>query len=158
MIWRDEPNNPLLNVYQYRSFNVSRVSVYASPEYLKSAPKIETFEDLEKHECLLYSHMKPFNEWPFKEKTITVKGCVKSDLLTWLIDIATQDAGLVYSSAHLVHVKIANGELVDIFTDIETNIVTHNIYYNNLDYKVRPLILFLDFLQERFHSIESNAS
>ncbi|WDE11311.1 LysR family transcriptional regulator [Thalassomonas haliotis] len=121
--------------------------IVASPGYLKTWGIPEKVEDLQYHQCLLFSKRKGFNHWHFthrgKEVTAAINGVMKSSSGDVIRECALGDLGVAVLPKWLVHKELAQGRLVAIMADYQPlEFPIHAIYPQNhfVPLKVRCFI------------------
>lgn len=126
----------------------------ASPQYLKNFGTPRHPADLEKHNCLAYSHIHTgrLREWRFmdggKEITQTVSGSLQANNSEALLVAAISGLGIVNVSQFIAHEAIAAGSVVPILQNFSApGPDVHMVYLksSNVPQKVRA---FVDFLMQ----------
>lgn len=130
-----------------------RLTICASPEYLKRHGKPKTPRDLPGHNCLAFTSAQR-NLWPFEglsgRQTISIKGSLKINNGAALRMAALEGIGIIMQPEWLVTDDIAAGRLVRVLSRYEpASRPTHVVYLpdRRLSLKLRS---FIDFLVERF--------
>lgn len=125
--------------------------VCASPEYLEQRNPINHPEDLNDHNCLVYSQSPKSDTWTFKEKNsqeinIKVKGNLCSDAGNLLMDAAINGRGIFIGPTYMVLNALQAGQLntiLDEFISTETGLFAVYPYSKLVSSKVR---VFVDYL------------
>jgi len=106
-----------------RKIAACRRVIVASPGYLKAWGIPEKAEELQHHQCLLFSKRKGFNHWRFtykgKEITAAINGVMKSSSGDVIRECALGDLGIAVLPKWLVHNELEQGSLVAIMTDYQ---------------------------------------
>lgn len=102
----------------------------ASPEYLKKHGIPENVDDLRNHKCLVYSGSSGPNRWLFRmsgENWIhyPVTPLMSSNNAETLLIAALGGVGIVLFPDWLISERLRNGELVELFDDMEISINTN---------------------------------
>lgn len=102
----------------------SRWVLCASPEYLSRRGRPRTPDDLDTHDCLVFSRNSELNVWPFSQNgTIAyrrVTGRFSSSQGDMLIALARRGAGIARLTEYHVQLDLADGRLVEVLQDYET--------------------------------------
>jgi DNA-binding transcriptional LysR family regulator len=97
----------------------TRYRVVASPDYLATAPKLQTPEDLAHHKLLLFT-IRPFRtRWLFRDGTGTQEVPVNGDILISpagaILDAALSGLGVALLPNYLTDPQITTGRLIRLF-------------------------------------------
>jgi LysR family transcriptional regulator for bpeEF and oprC len=134
--------------------------VCASPEYLKNFGTPLHPADLDKHNCLAYSHIHTgrLREWRFmdggKEVTQAVSGSLQANNSEALLVAAISGLGIVNVSQFIAHEAIAVGSVVPILQTFSASGPNVHIVYlksSSVPQKVRA---FVDFVTQNESSLE----
>ena len=126
----------------------------ASPQYLKNFGTPHHPADLDKHNCLAYSHMHTgrLREWRFmydgKEVTQTVSGSLQANNSESLLVAAISGLGIVNVSQFIAHEAISAGIVIPILQTFSAPGPNVHIVYlksSGVPQKVRA---FVDFLMQ----------
>lgn len=135
-----------------RKLAVFKVGLYASPGYLKNAPKLKTPADLAAHSCLQLAAL----DFPLvkgSQRTVhKIKSPVyASNSMSLLKSIALRDAGIAMISVPMAEKAVARGELVRVLPDwCPPEVPVYALTETRLlPAKTRT---FLDFLQSQLTS------
>ena len=93
----------------------------ASPEYLSSAPPLNTPGDLLQHRCLFYRNSKmALNSWTFSgdqgEESVTVSGPLSINDPGALVSAALAHAGVLLSDKSLLGINMCDGKLMPVLS------------------------------------------
>lgn len=101
-----------------RKLAVFKVGLYASPGYLKKAPKLKTPADLAAHSCLQLSAL-DFQLIKGSQRTVhKIKSpAYASNSMSLLKNIALRDAGIAIISVPMAEEAVRRGELVRVLSD-----------------------------------------
>jgi DNA-binding transcriptional LysR family regulator len=134
--------------------------VCASPQYLKNFGTPQHPADLDKHNCLAYSHIHTgrLREWRFidggKEVTQTVSGSLQANNSEALLVAAISGLGIVNVAHFIAREAIAAGSVIPILHPYSApGPEVHLIYLKstNVPQKVRA---FIDFVSQNESSLE----
>ena len=133
----------------------SRSIISASPHYLAVHGKPESPDDLQDHNCLLYSNLADPNKWVYrdsegKQKALKIRSTMRASSGDFLCNAAALGAGLVMQPMFIASQSIRSGHLVPVLTDYEWPKSPAYIVYpptRHLSTRVRA---FIDFMVERF--------
>lgn len=88
----------------------------ASPDYLSTRPKIRSPQDLASHDCLAYrpkiAHPKWLLHGEGKSVQVAIRPKIAANMMTSLIAMAKQGAGVALIPKYLCQKEISSGELV----------------------------------------------
>ena len=137
-----------------RLFDVKAV-VCASPHYLNVHGHPETPEDLQNHECLVYSNLADPGKWQYEDRdgnsgVAPITAALTASSGDFLCNAAAHGMGIVIQPTFIASQAIRAGQLVPILTDYTFPISPAYAIYpptRHLSYRVRALI---DFLAEKF--------
>lgn len=101
----------------------------ASPKYIQKYGMPEKPEDLSAHKCLVYSGSSGPNRWYFRQPEgmwvhYPITPVLSSNNAESLLIAALNDMGIVLFPDWLIADKLLTGELVKLFTDIDSSINT----------------------------------
>lgn len=101
-----------------RKLAVFKVGLYASPGYLKKAPKLKTPADLAAHSCLQLAAL-DFQLIKSSQRTVhKIKSpAYASNSMSLLKNIALRDAGIAIISVPMAEEAVRRGELVRVLSD-----------------------------------------
>jgi DNA-binding transcriptional LysR family regulator len=138
-----------------RKLAQARVVVCASPGYLAERGRPRRPEELEDHNCLIYSARIPLGEWPFtidgKPVSLKVSGSLRSSIGDAIRVAAIQGCGLAQLPTYMVGLDIMAGRLepvLEVFEPPPRPIHAVYLHRRHLSAKVRT---FVAFLAERFY-------
>ncbi len=125
--------------------------VCASPGYLANHGTPEHPDELDKHNCLIYTRGSKSDSWSFTDKqgevfTIKVKGNFRSDTGYLLINTALNDGGIFVGPTYMVANAIKEGRLITIlddYTRANTGLYAVYPYSKLVSKKVRALVDYL---------------
>ena len=125
----------------------------ASPDYLKKKGKPEHPNELEAHNCLIYSQSPHPDNWLFKDdqgKSISIKvnGNLRSDTGNILMNSALNDNGIFIGPTFMISNALKEGKLetvLDQYTPMTTGLYAVYPYSKLVSAKVRA---FIDFITE----------
>jgi len=123
----------------------------ASPEYLERYGEPRDLQDLERHDCIVYSLLSTRNEWHFnhqdtKEKTM-VHGRFSSNSPDAIRQAALEGKGIAVILGWLVEEDIAEGHLKVILKDYTPTSLDLNAIYPERRFMPAKVSLLLDYLQ-----------
>lgn len=103
-----------------RISRAERLAVFASPTYLKTRGTPETPSDLLDHECIRYRFptSRQIAPWTFQgdgeDYTVEVKGSLVVNTLPAVVELATQDNGLIFTFRDYCEEHVQRGALVPV--------------------------------------------
>ena len=137
-----------------RLFDVHAV-VCASPHYLNVHGVPETPDDLQDHQCLVYSNLSDPEKWKYEDGdgnqgTVKVKPAMFASSGDFLSNAAAHGAGVVIQPTFIASAAIRSGNLIPVLTDYNWPISPAYAVYpptRHLSYRVRA---FIDYLADKF--------
>ncbi|NNF40169.1 MAG: LysR family transcriptional regulator [Woeseiaceae bacterium] len=136
----------------------ARTVVCAAPHYLSVHGEPASPDDLNDHDCLVYSNLADPNRWTYldeagEKRSIDVRPALTASSGDFLTNAAAHGMGLVIQPTFIAAEAIRRGSLVPVLTQYEWPVSPAYAVYpptRHLSYRVRALI---DFLAERFAGI-----
>lgn len=126
-----------------------RVTLCASPDYLRRRGVPKTPADLEKHDCVVHEGPPTGRHWPFSgagpAQTIAVKSRLSVTLAEAALAAALDGAGIARVLSHLIDAPVRNGQLVTILEAYEPVPFPANVIYPSHRQTPLKLRAFLDF-------------
>jgi DNA-binding transcriptional LysR family regulator len=93
----------------------------ASPKYLEGRKKIRMPEDLTEHDCLVYRPESSRPKWTLRSgnerANIAIRPKVAANMMSSLLGMAKQGAGIAFIPKYLCQKEIQSGELVRVLPD-----------------------------------------
>lgn len=124
-----------------------RMTVCASPAYLKARGRPKTLADLSAHQAIDYANPRYTRSWLFPAQRgslteIMMKGRLRLDDLEAICDAAAAGLGLAWVPYWLIRSRIAHGELVPLFENPAAEFTTSALWPRApfLPVRVRVLI------------------
>lgn len=125
----------------------------ASPDYLASAPPLNTPDDLVHHHCMTYEHSADNGIWSFIDEqqqthTMRVNSDYHSDNSNFLTELAAKGLGISCAPCFVVSPYLSTGKVVKILPNYQTKAsIIYAVYPHrkHLSAKVR---LFIRFFEE----------
>lgn len=88
----------------------------ASPKYLEGRKKIRTPQDLAAHDCIVYKPGSARPKWTLQSGRETIQVAIKpkiiANMMTSLLAMAKQSAGVAFIPKYLCQAEISTGELI----------------------------------------------
>lgn len=129
-------------------------TMVASPDYLKEYGEPKTHTDLSGHKLLKYT-LAPTTEWRVidpkgQAQRISFGSDIQANNGGFLVYMAAQGHGIVFSPTFICWEAVAKGELKPILTDYEIPPVYAYAIYPQNRYLSQKARVFIDFLVDRF--------
>ena len=125
----------------------------AAPQYLESAPPLESPDDLESHVCLGYSPGGEPIEWPLQGyadgKPLAVSTAFRANNSVMLRDLLLAGLGVTLTPAFVVQDLVQQGRLVQVLADHRPAPLTVWGVVANPRYVAHKVRAFLEFVQQR---------
>jgi len=133
----------------------SHTVICASPEYLQQHGTPSAPEDLQDHQCLVYSNVRDPSRWSCRdaadvEHTLDVSPTMTATSGDMLAQLAAQGVGIVLQPTFIAGDLIDGGELVPLLTEYKWPMVPAYAVYpptRHLSFRVRT---FIDYLVDYF--------
>lgn len=111
--------------FKMRRLGEVRLILVASAEYLKTAGKLKSPEDLLEHSCLTISMSSYASKWRLRSNkkesaTIAIHPRISSNQMTGLIRMAVKGAGIALVPSYLCRKEIESKELVHVLPNWES--------------------------------------
>lgn len=131
-----------------------RMVLCAAPAYLESAEELRKPEDLQKHECLVFSHTSLRTQWEFDgpqgRVSVSISGRFSTDSSEALRAAAVAGQGIVLQPHELLIEEIQAGRLIRLLPNFEPSARALHVLYAP-DRRMTPkLRSFLDFAVLKF--------
>ena len=127
----------------------------ASPAYLQKNGAPQTPDDLDKHNCLLYTNAVPQSVWTLvdqsgKQHAIRVSGRFLTNGTDAICTLALKDAGVALVPDFLVADDLTDGRLLRLLPEYTTHATPIYSVYPHSRYLSAKARTFIDFLALRF--------
>jgi DNA-binding transcriptional LysR family regulator len=146
-------NDPPPNVVARKLAMINR-KMCATPAYFARHGVPKTPEDLERHNCLTYSHFNPHDSWrlrgPQGEIILKASGNLRLNDDDALAEAVLADVGIAVLPTFLIGKELQNGRLQSVLSEYiprERSIYAVYLPTRYLPAKIRR---FIDYLLERF--------
>lgn len=128
---------------------------FASPEYLQRHGTPQSLEELDNHECLLFSHQQTGNaDWPCAspqgETTVNVSGRFRANSLLAICEAAMDGMGIAFLPLYMVQHERAAGELIPVLENQLVRRVGIYALYPQSRYLPPKTRAFIELLSESF--------
>ncbi|GHB32891.1 LysR family transcriptional regulator [Pseudovibrio japonicus] len=125
---------------------------YASPDYLKSAPPLNTAEDLKNHKLIQYGPLKRF-KWNFigpknKEFSVSLSSHMNTNNSEFMLAAAAAGKGVARLPSFFASDYISSGKLVTVLNDLKQEPFGMHALYPGSKHLPRRVRVLLDFLSE----------
>jgi len=125
--------------------------LYASPAYLRNRPKIESHQDLEKQNCIVYKSGKDKYIWQFdNQKKIEIQPSLIADNTEVIISSAVNHLGIAYIPAVILPLELQQKTLVPVLPNYQSKIFETYIYYQKMEFIPLKMRVFIDYLKKSF--------
>ncbi|AEF53813.1 LysR family transcriptional regulator [Marinomonas posidonica] len=127
--------------------------VCASPEYLERYGAVRSLEDLQRHNCLLYTNTMTSDHWHFTDakgerQSIVVSGNCRANNGGALARLALEGVGVIYQPEFLVSKYLESGALVNVLPQWKGYEISFHAIYPQRKLMSQKTRLLLEFLQE----------
>lgn len=136
-----------------RRLGVCRSLLCAAPRWMRQHGPLTTPDDLQRHNCLLYSHFAS-QHWQFsdaqgREASVAVNGNLSAGISSLLLEAAVAGCGIAMLPELEARSAIASGTLEVVLPEWTPKALSVYGIYLSRDYQPDGLPLFLDALQRR---------
>jgi DNA-binding transcriptional LysR family regulator len=119
------------------------IHVVASPAYLKAHGTPQKPEDLSRHNCFIYTlSSRPF-EWPFKGRSVKVRGTIHANHGHLLLEPLREGVGIAMLPEFLLSQDLEKGSIVPILTKFPVDPLSLFVVYppsRHSSPKIRALV------------------
>ena len=122
----------------------------ASPAYLASRPAPKSPEQLQRHDCIVYTLLSAGNTWSFKQSEIEVNGRFRVNTPDGVYRAAIDGLGVAYAPVWLFQEALMNGKLVPLLVGHLGSPTPINIVYSARRLLPRRATVFMDFIAKEF--------
>ena len=122
----------------------------ASPAYLASRPAPKSPEQLQRHDCIVYTLLSAGNTWSFKQSEIEVNGRFRVNTPDGVYRAAIDGLGVAYAPVWLFQEALMNGKLVPLLVGHLGSPTPINIVYSARRLLPRRASVFMDFIAKEF--------
>lgn len=127
----------------------------ASPDYLKTAPPLNTASDLKNHSCVLYSYTEGA-KWPLtkngKDYSVKVKPVMTTNNPEVLLEAAINGMGISIMPTFIASDAIRRGDLHMVLADYQTLELQIYAVYASRQYLPAKIRVFIDYLKEQINN------
>ncbi|KJF93656.1 LysR family transcriptional regulator [Photobacterium angustum] len=130
----------------------------ASSAYIAKYGEPVTPEDLNQHNCIIYSLSSTMNNWNFYnkkiKKSVSVSGNFKSDSCDAILRSVLDGVGIALLPVWMVDNEINAGRLKQLMPSYKTQPLPFHAIYTNNRYVSLKIRCFIDFIKEKIESSE----
>ena len=132
----------------------TRYAYCASPTYLLKHGPVEKPGDLTRQHYITHSMRKPVDQLQFDDGvSIVVNPVLYSNDADQMLQAALQGIGVVKLHHYVVAESLANGTLVEVLRDYNTQELSLYLCYRNQKYLAAPLRAFIQFVEKNIENI-----
>ncbi len=141
-----------------RRISPIRFVICASPVYLERVGTPQNVNELNQHQCMVYSLIQDFEYWQLidsdgskvREKVIPY---IKSSSGEYLLNAAVEGHGIVLLPTFIAYQEIKKGTLIALFDDYDLPHLNAYALYPQTRYLSQRVRTFVDYLVDRFQGI-----
>lgn len=123
--------------------------ICAAPSYVKSHPAITSAQQLQEHNCFVYSYFQGKNIWPL-EDGIAIQGTLKVNSTMFMQQVICQGRGIGLLPDFVCREALSNGTLVELLADVARPKLTLYALYPARHFVPPKLLHCIAFLQDWF--------
>jgi len=127
--------------------------ICASPSYLKTHPKITTAQDLQDHNCFVYSYFPSNNTWPIDDG-ISIKGTLKVNNTMFMMEAIKRGLGIGFIPEFVCKEALAKGLVTEILAEEKKPKLMLYALYPARSFVPPKLSKCIDFLESWFSEKE----
>jgi DNA-binding transcriptional LysR family regulator len=90
----------------------------ASKEYLAHAPALRNAQDLQKHNCFVYSYFQGKHVWPI-DGGVTINGCLKVNSVVFMLEVVKNGLGIGLIPDFICKNALQRQEVIELLPDSE---------------------------------------
>ncbi len=139
--------------------------ICASPDYLKTAPPLETYHDFDKHKWVRFKFKQTGKLMPVlaqieeqDPQPLDPGSDVVTDDGQSLLDLCLSGIGLMQGPHFLFRPQLLNGDLISLFPATQAKGFGVYLLYPKQDYRPKRVQVFIDFLKEELEAIGETAN
>jgi DNA-binding transcriptional LysR family regulator len=138
-------STPIDSNYVGRALTAFTYRVCASPDYLKQHPSIDSPEDLQAHNCFVYSYFHGKNIWPI-EDGVAVKGNLQVNSTLFMMESIKKGLGLGFIPDFVCQQAIDSGQVVEVLADAKKPKLTLYALYPARHFVPAKLVECIEYL------------
>jgi DNA-binding transcriptional LysR family regulator len=123
--------------------------ICAAPSYVKSHPAITSAQQLQEHNCFVYSYFQGKNIWPL-EDGIAIQGTLKVNSTMFMQQVISQGGGIGLLPDFVCREALSSGTLVELLADVARPKLTLYALYPARHFVPPKLLHCIAFLQDWF--------
>lgn len=121
-------SRPIDSNYVGKPLTQFTYKVCASPDYVDLHPEVVLPQDLQTHNCFIYSYFQGNNVWPI-EDGVQVKGNLRVNNTMFMMDAIKRGLGIGFIPDFVCQAAIDNGEVVELLpTTAKPNLTLYALY------------------------------
>ncbi len=138
------------SMFVARKIASARRVVCASPDYLSEHGLPETPQDLQQHNCLIYSPRTPQFEWEFSDQKVRIAGDIQCNDGDALRVAAIKGCGIVQLPTYMVGLDIQAGRLHALLESYEPAKLPVYAIYNHRKYLSAKIKTFIEYIYDLY--------
>lgn len=150
-------SRPIDSNYVGRPLTEFNYRICAGKDYFKNHPKIKTVNDLENHNCFVYSYFQGKNIWPVGNG-VTVKGALRVNSTIFMMEAIQRGLGIGFIPEFVCNQALQRGEVVEILADSKKPKLTLYALYPARHFVPTKLTQCIQFLEHWFNEHENGRS
>ena len=143
-------SKPFDSHYTGKPLKAFNYHICASKEYLKQAAKIEKAEDLQQHNCFVYSYFLAGSNWPIAE-SVKINGNLKANSTLFIRDAVEAGLGIGFLPSFVAAPGLHSGRLQEILPEQEKPQLMLYALYPNRKHTPPPLLKCIEFIEGWFN-------
>jgi DNA-binding transcriptional LysR family regulator len=142
-------STPIDSTYVGRPLTHFAYKVCASSDYLTKHPAILLPQDLEQHNCFVYSYFQGKNVWPI-EDGIKVNGRLRVNSTLFLMEGIKRGLGIGFIPDFVCQSAIDNDEVVEVLAEAKKPMLTLYALYPARHFVPAKLVQCIEYLEQWF--------
>ncbi|NTS76284.1 LysR family transcriptional regulator [Catenovulum sp. SM1970] len=140
-------SQPIMSDYIGKHLHTFKYRLCASPDYVANNPKIKSIDDLNHHNCLIYSYRLGKSAWPI-DQGISVEGNLKANNIIFIRQFVEDSLGVAMMPDFSCRHQLANGRLVELLPNSDTPELKLYALYPARHHLPQKLNLCIDFFAD----------
>lgn len=142
-------SRPIDSGYVGRPLTHFKYCVCVGPEYFNSHPAITSPQDLEDHNCFVYSYFQGKNIWPI-EDGVAVQGNLRVNSTIFMMEAIKQGQGIGFIPDFVCREALENGEVVEVLKESKKPSLTLYALYPARHFVPSKLVQCIEYLEKWF--------
>ncbi|XPF95570.1 LysR family transcriptional regulator [Colwellia sp. RE-S-Sl-9] len=144
-------SKPIDSIYVGKPITQFTYRICATSEYLQKSPAITCSQDLNQHNCFIYSYFQDKNVWPI-EGGVTIKGNLKVNNTLFMMETIKRGLGIGYIPDFICREAINKKQVVEVLPNIAKPKITLYALYPARQFVPAKLVQCIAYTQQWFEN------